>query len=161
MIRFKDYLNQQVDFISGTTKRILKEGLIVSYPIDVFRKHLKDFDGFLKLSSVFGGSSFNAVFKLNNKSESQFVEWLNREMFLYGYNVEKISKIHTTYIVITIEQKYPAKLSPELVMEYPWYHVTNSQYAEKILKYGLGPRSSTTEFSHSGSRIYIYISSNH
>jgi len=155
MISFKDYLSGRVDFISDTNNRILREGLIVSYPIDVFRKHLKDFEGFKSMGPIFDGSSFKVMFNFNNKSEVQFIEWLNREMFLYGYNVGKISEIYKTSIIVTIEQKYPAKLEPELVMEYPWYHITNSQYVDKILKYGLGPRSSTTEFTHAGSRIYI------
>jgi hypothetical protein len=56
---------------------------------------------------------------------------------------------------LIIEPKYPELLSPEEILNVPFYHITHKDNLKKIGKIGLSPRDSTTAFTHPGGRIYL------
>ena len=159
MIKFKDFLRTRStysDFIDDDCD-CLEEGLIRSYPLDVVREYITRRIDFLDIGPVFSESSFNTLFKLEFENGEKFVEELNGWLFKFGYFVSKIKKLDTVKneIVVSIEMKYPINVDMVKYSGNNWYHITNSQYITDIEKLGLGPRGTTTMYSHPPDRIYI------
>lgn len=159
MIKFKDFLHIRStysDFVDNEDD-CLTEGLIKSYPLDITREYISRRMDFLDIGPIFDESSFNVLFKLGLKDDKQFVEQMNEWLFKFGYFVSHIKKLSSEKdeIVVSIEMKYPINVDMVKYSGQDWYHITNSQYIDKIKKIGLGPRGTTTMYNHPPDRIYI------
>lgn len=157
MISFENWinLNTRDSIMDSTESLILKEGLISSYPIQMFRKFIQSVPGFVDMGPIFDTSSFNVLFDIGYRSQSDFIEYMNSKVYTYGYFIGTFKNVKNNQLQFSLEMKFPTIISKKDVEEYPWYHITNSQYVDKILKKGLGPRQSTTRFNHSGNVTYI------
>ena len=148
-------LHEPSDFFSIYERNILKEGLTTSYPIESTRRSISELEGFLELGKVEDNNRFNVRFKTDPNAMAEFMANLNNWLFTYGYFITTIVDYNGTDIIFTVEMKYPTKVPESIVKNGDWFHVTNSQYVDKIKQIGLGPRGSTTNYIHPENRIYL------
>ncbi len=158
------YQNRPANFFSVTNEYLLREGLIKSVPVEKFvevlRKH-EQYSGDNSRTFINDRNSVTIRFdgvrpEGDDKVAKEFVASLYDQIAVLGWLPSSYwwSRFSGEFM-ITFEKLQPTELTPEQIQEAPFYHITNSQYVEKILKNGIGPRESQTHFKHTGDRIYL------
>lgn len=142
----------------------LKEGLIKTTNIDktlnILKKQFGDNFKFYKDNNSFIASSketkseeakteVDGLLKLTNNL-GWFPSWIHSGMYHGKWNKKAIGG--SNYFEITFEAKYDEEIV-ENIPEYV-YHVTPSQNVEKILKFGLVPKS-RSKASYHPERVYL------
>jgi hypothetical protein len=143
---FSEYVNVQ-------DLKVLKEGLIKTYPVSSLKKSLLSKKSELDIQKIQETLTFNnlpiglSVFIGN----SIFLSEIKKILDLFGYYIglQRGS-------IIQVEPKYPFRIDKKNLPEFA-YHITLKSRLNKILFKGLSPRNSETFFKHPSNRIYLLI----
>lgn len=131
----------------------LYESLLHSYSLEKFLialqklviVYLSDYDPVKKLLQVRVGRDFN-------KGNKEFISLCN----LFNVFIAREEKRTQTLTDLTFEQYKPKEITKE-VFQYSYaYHLTNSNVVDKILKYGLQPKSHSKKSYHP-ERVYLLL----
>jgi hypothetical protein len=141
---------------------VLEEGLLQSYPPFTLKAYLhKLFPDVVEKIQIQTDDVFpvetNLILTLKDSCERDMRndEEFLRAIQLYGYHIGGLQ--HNT--AIQLEPLHPLRLSRDTLPQYA-YHTTRQSVLEKIMKIGLTPRHTQTDFEHPGDRIYLYIPPN-
>lgn len=141
-------------------KDLIQEGLITSYPFSKIKKFVQ-YDlslknGYFNVDEVDNNNQvIGGILSVvtSDKLESAKIE-LEKALTPYGYFLGKVRIQDAKTLDVMIEPKFPSLLDRSTLYQ-NYYHLTHRKYLDKIRKIGLTPRSSQTNFSHPGGRIYL------
>jgi len=156
--RFDNYYKWIVERTGNEKQRIVSEGLITSYPVDVLLADLKKRYDNIEYDNKRGTFIIDQI-PLTHRAS------LVKKLELYGYFIsdEMIDDVDSSLFAVSVEPKFPTEIPHNMLhdkIQY-CYHITTDKYIDKIKKIGLVPKESVREFyKHSGSRIYFLISDN-
>ena len=140
---------------SDHKNQILSEGLIISYPIDIFKRSLGKLSWTRK---IYSESPFILLvtYDYNVKLSQEQLSEIQQLCDLHGYFIVRDSW-HNLQPTLMIEAKYP-QLLDDLNLPHFAYHVTPSKNIPKIKKNGLLPRDTNrVYFNHPGNRLYLLL----
>jgi hypothetical protein len=165
-ITFQEYVEQ---------RELLREGLICSYgtrgiKIEMFAKYKKfiadieDVPFNIKTGKMYKfGKPNTLTFIIRNNAEFKaHINEIQKLLDLYGYFIVKTEPYtpDNTLMLYQFEPKYPVCINKESLNGLRLFHITTQSRANKILKMGLWPKESQTDFSHPGNRIYLFATNN-
>lgn len=146
-------------------KKLLEEGLSVSFGSDYLKKHLIENFGkyILEIEDIplFQANELKYKYKVPNtltivfKNTFKEPEDIQSRLNLFGYDLVKKELIDNYRTLYQFEPRFPILLEKEMLKNSKIFHVTLSSKLDKILQNGLSPRDSQTTFQHKQSRIYL------
>ena len=143
-----------IDYFNREDQLVLQEGLIKTFPAEVFEHALKkNFRSNIKhlyVDKNFLGFKTKFELHLNDTSKLKEIEALSDT---YGYH---FGAFQNDPPMVQIEPKYPFEIHKNELPEKA-YHITRNEHLEAILKNGLTPKNSKTFFKHPGNRIYLFV----
>lgn len=152
-MRFGDMYKEMLINQELEASLVLNEGLITSYPPnklkDLLNSHFQIGDKNIRIGTL------NVIvfdYNLDISKDEKFIESLN----YCGYTLSKLNINNSTKrLEYTIEPKFSSILNK--VPDH-FYHITPITNLPKIKQYGgLVSKVSKTSFSHSGDRIYLFV----
>ena len=147
-------------FSTGIYYDIYEEGLIHSYDIEKVKQKISTLENFVEIY-LEDPTSFVVIFDISDQEFDQQMNILDNILKVYGYYVTKMNgRVPNKGISFTIEKKVPDKVDPSTNKNGKYYHITHSNYVDKIMSKGISPRESSTIFRHPGGRIYLIQTNN-
>jgi len=156
--------------VKDLNKNTINESLIASYGVNKLQDEIKNRFG--EYIIHLGGSeiplpiqqtkygyvfSFNITFKPDFIThKNNFIKLLN----LYGYYISKERITNENAFAYLIEPAHTAVFDLKSNNIPYLFHITEKKYLDKILKFGLIPKTSKTTFAHTGNYIYFCYTKN-
>ncbi len=139
---------------------LLTEGHISSCDVNKLAEKVQDIfgDKIVELSvndplkGIHPSTTFTIYARLSSSATEEESEKLAKVLSLFGY-VNTVPFTDTT--LLQLEPKFPVDVTDILTDNTTLYHISQKKYDTKILKYGLGPRTSKITLSCPGERVYL------
>lgn len=156
------YNNPIVRQMEINSPQLLAEAEYATYPIYTTIEYVsKALRIPLNQFSVFEKKDGTDVIKLLTINDEDVIEEIDKAMHLCGYykGYSDFFKKDKRFLLNTYEPKYSDTVNDDVFEEKFLYHLSPLPYKNRILKYGLVPKSSNSVFKYPD-RTYFFLGSN-
>jgi len=167
-MKFDEYCNLIPKLWIRAEEELLQEAIFASYGIEslikaIYTSELKSFiitkhyepNPLVSLTKYGKPTVVNFELKVGYPENT-----LKNILQVYGYFIARTEEDKQRNIIgLLVEPLKPTRIEPKTLEKIPYfYHITEEANVQKILKLGLNPRESTTNFKHPGDRVYLCYS---